>query len=213
MDDVFSRIYREGAWTHGSGPGSLAEVNKPFIAYLTRFLAANRIARMVDFGCGDFQYMRRVDLAATEYVGLDVVPTLLETNRQKFGREGVTFSLTPDDLSELPSGDLLLLKDVLIHLPNSYAAELLHHAVGKYRFILAINNESEDPSEYNRDITAGEFRPVDISLAPFSLPSATIFHYGEAKMLDPTIPRMLALLRRSYVWPGRKHVQLYIAGE
>jgi hypothetical protein len=213
MDDVFSRIYSEDSWTHGSGPGSLPEANKPFIAYLGRFLVANRVTRMVDFGCGDFQYMRYVDLGATQYVGLDVVTQVLESNRKSFGRDGLTFQLTPDDLSELPSGDLLLLKDVLIHLPNSYAAVLLKHSLQKYRFILAINNKSDNPAAYNRDIAAGEFRPVDISLAPFSLPSATIYSYGQARMLDPTLPRMVALMRRKFVWPGKKHVQLCITGK
>ncbi|MGE3914219.1 MAG: class I SAM-dependent methyltransferase [Hyphomicrobiaceae bacterium] len=210
--DIFDQIYRSKYWTHGSGPGSIAAFNKPLIAYLDRFLAANRVKRLVDFGCGDFQYMRHVNLAATEYIGLDVVPRILEENRKNFGREGITFEETPDDLTELPGGDLLLLKDVLIHLPNSYIAPLLQHARRTYRFVLAINNESDDASAYNRDIAVGEFRPVDISLAPFSLPSATIFHYGAARMLDPTLPRVLAMATRKFVWPGKKHVQLCITG-
>jgi hypothetical protein len=204
----FRQIYASDLWTLGSGPGSLPVVNRPFIAFLETFIRENRIANIVDFGCGDWQYMSHVDLGGANYLGLDVVNQILVENTQRYGRPNVRFAPTPADLSNLPKGDLIIFKDVLVHLPNDYVAKVLGEARRKYRFLIAVNNVSSEPDAYNSDIKFGGFRPVDIALSPFSIPCATVLRLGPLRIPDPRLPWLFAVMRRRFVWPGLKHVQL-----
>jgi len=118
----FSNIYASDAWTMGSGPGSLHAVNRPFIDFLTNFIHNNDVHSIVDFGCGDWQYMKSVDLSGVRYLGLDVVDDVLSMVRKRHGRSNISFARTPENLADIPEGDLIIFKDVLIHLGNSYVA-------------------------------------------------------------------------------------------
>ena len=174
---IFETIYRSDTWTLGSGPGSLPTANAPLIEFLQKFIQKNRIARFVDFGCGDWQFMSAVDLGNVNYLGLDCRSVLVE-NRSRHQRSNVSFARTPDDLADLPEGDLILFKDVLVHLPNAYIAEALHQAWRKFRFIITVNNCTTDSNGYNSEIQCGGFRPVDIARPPFSLPCETVLQYA-----------------------------------
>jgi hypothetical protein len=206
--DAFGSIYASDAWSLGSGPGSLPSVNAPFTEFLESFIRYNGVGRLVDFGCGDWQYMSQVDLACSDYLGLDVVDSVLAENARRYKRAQVRFAHTPSDLAELPDGDLILFKDVLVHLPNNYVTAALFQAQRKFRFILAVNGFSADPAAYNSDIQFGGFRPVDLSRAPFLIRCATVLRYGTLRVPDPRLPWLTAVLRRRFVWPGLKHVQL-----
>jgi SAM-dependent methyltransferase len=206
--EPFQGIYASDSWALGSGPGSLSTINTPLIELLERFIRDNSVRRIVDFGCGDWQWMSQVDLAGTEYFGFDVVAGVLAKNAAAHKSQNVQFALTPDNLSDLPEGELIVFKDVLIHLPNAYVSELLAYARQKYRFILAINNETDNPSEYNSEIEFGGFRPVDLARPPFSMRCATVLRYGKLRVVDPRVPWIIAKLFRRFVWPGMKCVQL-----
>ena len=104
---IFETIYRSDTWTLGSGPGSLPTANAPLIEFLQKFIQKNRIARFVDFGCGDWQFMSAVDLGNVNYLGVDVVESVLVENRSRHQRSNVSFARTPDDLADLPEGDLI----------------------------------------------------------------------------------------------------------
>ena len=206
--EPFRAIYARDSWTLGSGPGSLRNLNAPFSEFLERFIRDNKIFKIVDFGCGDWQWMSGVDLNETNYYGFDVVDEVLAKNTSKYKRQNVCFDRTPENVADLTEGDLILFKDVLIHLPNAYVSELLACARRKFRFILAVNNFSEEPSDYNGEIEFGGFRPVDLARPPFSMHCATVLRYGKLRVVDPRLPWIVAILRRRFVWPGIKHVQL-----
>ena len=46
---------------------------------------------MLDIPCGDFRWMRNVDLSNTDYMGADIVNDLIQHNVEKYGREHVRF--------------------------------------------------------------------------------------------------------------------------
>lgn len=209
--NAFNEIYAKNAWTNGSGPGSHPAACGPLITFLQMFLRENRIRSMVDFGCGDWQFMSSISLQGVSYVGLDVVDSVLARNAELFGGPGVDFRHTPDDLSQLPSADLLFIKDVLIHVPNSYINQL-SNSFTKYKYVIAVNNRTGRAEDYNRDINFGEYRPVNMSADPFNFPCATVLNFGATRMPDPRLPRLLALVARRYIWPGEKHVQLFVNG-
>src|SRR5262249_54067998 len=117
---VFLDIYDNDTWGFGSGHGSLPRVTKPYSLFLQNFIRNNPIQTVVDYGCGDWQFSRIIDWDGIHYVGLDVSDELIVRNRRRYGTTTVRFELSPQKCADLPSGDLLLVKDVLQHLPNSY---------------------------------------------------------------------------------------------
>lgn len=124
---VFSEIYRDDRWNGGSGPGSDVEFCRPLVEWLVRYVEENGIRSLVDFGCGDFRWMPEVlRRTGIDYVGLDVVPSLIQSHRARFPqwRFDVVDASTARP-SVLPEADLYWAKDVLQHWPDEVIAGFL----------------------------------------------------------------------------------------
>lgn len=126
---VFAEIYGQDKWTGGSGPGSTAAFCRPLARWLRGYLLEHRIRSLVDLGCGDIQWMPGA-LAGldVDYVGLDVVPDLLEAHRQRLPADRFTFKLLDvarAPVTEIPAADLYWAKDVLQHWPSADVAQFL----------------------------------------------------------------------------------------
>ena len=117
---TFEGLYSAGGV--GSGPGSSPANTIEYRAFVSRFIEANGIRRVIDLGCGDWQVSRFLDWSGVEYVGLDVVPEIVERNRSRYGQANLRFEIC-DSPEALPEGDLLLSKELLQHLPNSTIVE------------------------------------------------------------------------------------------
>ena len=172
---AFERIYRENAWDEGSGPGSSTVNTIEYRAFISRFIDANDIKSVTDLGCGDWQFSRLLDWSGVQYLGLDIVPEIVERNRSRFGLANVRFQVFVS-AEALPGGDLLLSKEVLQHLPNSTIAQYLSAIRRKYRFAL-LTNSIEPGNLVNQDIEPGGFRPVRLQNPPFDAPGAVVFTY------------------------------------
>lgn len=60
---------------------------------------------MLDAPCGDFNWMRFVDLGKTHYIGCDIVPEVIETNGMRYAdREFHALDLAAEPL---PNVDLI----------------------------------------------------------------------------------------------------------
>jgi SAM-dependent methyltransferase len=199
--NIFEHIYRNDLWHGGSGPGSLPSVNRPYIRFLQSFLRHNQIETVVDLGCGDWQFSRRVDWGKARYLGLDVVPHVLEANRRRYGGAAVEFNVSPADPKDIPGADLLLIKDVFQHLSN----EKVHGYVNvfpKFKYVLVTNCIQKSRHLMNTDIADGGFRPVDLRLPPFARPMASVLEFGSKRIFNPW--------RFEFTTPGVKEVFLWI---
>jgi SAM-dependent methyltransferase len=123
-DEVFSEVYRNNLWGGDagelhSGPGSEGVAATSFVAWVSNFIAEHRVESVVDLGCGDFRVGRRLLKPGLTYVGVDVVPALIEYNTVEYGSDRVKFRLRDIIRDELPQGDLCILRQVLQHLSNA----------------------------------------------------------------------------------------------
>lgn len=171
----FDTIYRENAWGGGSGRGSTYNNNIDYVAFVARFIQRNNIRSVVDLGCGDWQFSRYMNWEGISYLGVDVVPSLVQRNNEIFGSETIKFILLPE-LFALPQAHLLLCKDVMQHWPNSMVADALGKISGKYQYILLTNDEEPSYGQ-NPDISLGQCRPLDVRKAPFNRRAATVFSW------------------------------------
>jgi hypothetical protein len=153
------------------GPGSTLDGSAAVRRALPALLRELRVRVLLDLPCGDFFWMREVDLAAAgveSYVGGDVVGDHVERNRRLHARPGVEFQRLDLTVDPLPRADLVLCRDCLVHL--SFAD--VHRALANLRrsgstFLLATTFPGRG---VNADIETGLWRPLDLQAPPFALP-------------------------------------------
>ena len=166
--EVFARIYEADDWDGGSGEGSARDATVSYREVLDRVIQSWDVRTVVDVGCGDWQLGELVDWSPVRYVGWDVVPAVVEANKQKFGHK-VEFHLGDARTEPLPKADLLIAKDVLQHWPNSDIREFLAKQHPRYRYMLITNDISSVhwTGPVNSESGLGGWRTLDLEAPPF----------------------------------------------
>ena len=172
LTKTFNRIYSEGVWGRDvggkgtSGSGSTLEITREYRAYLEDFIRKHRVGSIVDAGCGDWSFSSAIDWGGASYLGVDIASDVIEANRSKHQKRGVTFQVG-DITAELPPADLLISKDVLQHLPDALVHKFITNNLkkGKYKWVLLTN----DRGIGNTDIVPGGYRAIDLSAPPFEV--------------------------------------------
>jgi SAM-dependent methyltransferase len=173
VPSVFETIYQRGVWGGGSGAGSAPQNVRAYMSFLQAFLNNNPIRSVVDIGCGDWQFSQFINWGDRSYLGVDVVASVIQANEARFNRPNFEF-LCANPLNEAfdpPSGDLLLMKDVLQHLSNANVKKLLE-LTKRFRYALITNAYART----NDDCENGDTRPLDIREEPFDLKQAVLIY-------------------------------------
>jgi SAM-dependent methyltransferase len=184
--EVFSEVYAKGIWggpagSLCSGGGSDEEFAEPYCRHIQQFVAARGDAgvTIVDLGCGDFRVGERLIRYVPEsrYIGVDIVPGLIERNRTDYSTDRVSFVCRDIIDDELPQGDICLLRQVLQHLSNAEIASILRKlAVYRHVFITEQYPVSDLGVIPNRDKPHGPDVRLDrnsgvyLDKPPFALP-------------------------------------------
>ncbi|QVL57901.1 MAG: class I SAM-dependent methyltransferase [Simkaniaceae bacterium] len=178
-EKVFTYIYTLGEWDESgfSLSGSQVEITQDYMDYLQDFLRENDIHSVVDLGCGDWAFSRYIDWEGIEYLGIDIVHSVVERNQCLFSQPNVTFIYADGLNMELPEADLFLCKDVFQHLPNHAIIQILRQT-GKYKHCLITNYvDRRTLSSTNRDITVGNYHPIDLSKPPFNIRGEKVLNF------------------------------------
>lgn len=165
----FDAIYSVNRWGCGSGAGSLPQLTTGYRQFLQDFIAQHGIKTIADAGCGDWQFSRLMDFSAVQYTGYDVSSIVVEQNTKLYQKDNIKFVLYDGDFDRIEPADLLICKDVLQHLPNSYIQKFLQ-ILPKFKFALITNDIDElHPENNNVDLpVAGGFRTLDLTKEPFN---------------------------------------------
>lgn len=168
---VFDDFYRRNKWqgqTSLSGTGSDPGQTTRLEAELAGLLRDLGVRRLLDAPCGDYAWMRRVDLGGIQYVGGDIVAPLIEANRQRYAATGVEFRVLDVVSGPLPPADVVLCRDCLVHLPLRDALSALRTmARADISHLLLTTFPARDA---NVDIATGKWRPLNLERPPFNLP-------------------------------------------
>ena len=123
--DIFDQIYENSYWGKGSGGGSSPEATQPYKVFLEDFIRQYQIQSIVDLGCGDWQFSEFLDFGGATYIGIDASKRVIANNQKLFTRLGVSFANLPRHHHDIPSADLLVCKDVLMHLSTKEVHDIL----------------------------------------------------------------------------------------
>jgi 2-polyprenyl-3-methyl-5-hydroxy-6-metoxy-1,4-benzoquinol methylase len=142
VKEIFSAIYRERRWGAGedgfsSGDGTHApSVVLPYVSAVRSFLESlPSPPSVVDLGCGDFNVGEQLRPFCGPYVACDIVPALIERNKQKFADAKVNFRCLDIIDDELPAGDIVFLRQVLQHLNNAQILRIVPK-LHRYQFLV-----------------------------------------------------------------------------
>lgn len=190
---AFEDIYKNAAWgvnsanVGHSGSGSFLESTVVYRAFLQQFMKDNDIRSVVDAGCGDWEFSHAIDWTGIDYKGFDIVPSVIEANKTKYGTKTIQFFAANVVETELPAADLLISKHVLQHLPNADVAKFLKQ-LPRYKHILLTNSvERETFTGANVDIKPGEYRPLDVTRPPFGVGGAKVLSYWDGKDMHQVV--------------------------
>jgi SAM-dependent methyltransferase len=202
---VFSRLHEDSGWSDHH-PGSTLEATRPYRAFVEQFIVEHDVRSVLDAGCGLASYPRSIDWKGARYVGLDVVPGVVERNRSRFpGLEVVEGDVRRlDALGSLDANtgfDLLLVKDVLQHWSlDSVRAFFEQPALASFKHVLIVNCDDERGD--NADIADGGWRPLNLLGQPAAWEGArAVFRYATKRVIHRG-PRLAAraLLDRFEWW-------------
>jgi hypothetical protein len=174
VETVFTEIYHAGTWKElapaeesHSGAGSTVQATARVRAFLPKALAQLGAEVLLDAPCGDFNWMRHVELDV-DYVGADVVRELVEENTRQYAgtrRRFVHCDLLED---ELPKADVILCRDCLTH----FSPEDVWRAIENFRDSEAtwLLTSTYTSRTVNRPIETGKWTPYCLELPPFNFP-------------------------------------------
>jgi len=125
------------------------------------------------------------EVPSLHYIGLDVAPNLIEYNSRAFSSDNTQFICANAVTADLPSGDCLIIRQVLQHLGNDQVTSILSKTK-KFKYVLITEHLPVHPEQFNKDKKQGPdirlfYRSgVFIEEPPFGLKEATtVLEYRE----------------------------------
>ena len=172
LGTIFKNIYVKDKWQNKrkikesvSGPGSFLKntinIRKALPILLERF----NIKTMLDVPCGDLNWISKIlPFKNTTYIGADIVEDLIKKNKIKYPKYNFyTLDLVSD---ELPKVDLIMCRDILVHLSFeniTLALENIRKSGIKYLLTTSFSVKE------NKDIRNGQWRAINLEIFPFKL--------------------------------------------
>jgi hypothetical protein len=157
MKKMFSRAWSSDGETpcgQGSRLVNTADMRPALQALLIKY----GIDSIDDCGCGDFNWVKQLNLGGIDYIGYDVV------DRRRYDLPFEVKDIIRDELAECA---LIICKDVFIHWTN----EMIQAALSNFRdytnYLFAETTPGIDNSL--RDLSAGGFSRVNLEGLPFNL--------------------------------------------
>lgn len=168
---IFYDIYHSRSWSSEeslSGKGSEINQSIGVINQLPQVLSSLKIKSLLDVPCGDFNWMKQVNLDKISYTGGDIVSGLISSNKQ-FCNATRDFQAMDISSSKLPHADLILSRDCLVHFSFKNIYKTLENICdSNIKYIMMTH------FLYNReniDIPTGKWRTLNFELPPFNFPS------------------------------------------
>ena len=179
--DAMAQIYEMNLWGGGeadfySGSGShFPEFVDPYVKVVQSFFRSFEEPLVVcDLGCGDFNVGEKLVPDTKKYIGVDIVPALIERNKKMFQHPKVEFHCLDIAMDPLPSGDCAILRNVLQHLSNAEIQQVIPK-LSEYMYVIVTEHIPEDDFTPNKDIISGQGirlkkgSGVDLLAPPFGL--------------------------------------------
>jgi len=185
---IFSNIYDNygfGSTESRSGPGSTLEETKNLRHKIQELIQQKKIKSVVDFPCGDLNWIKEILSSIESYTGCDIVEQCININKQNFPNQN--FQCLDLASDPIPEADLLIVRDVIGHQPLEIGKQMINNILSSNcKYLLSTtwaskNGESwrkcntGDVDRQNEGVDFGSFYPVNLMAEPFNLPEAELY--------------------------------------
>ncbi|WP_024772637.1 class I SAM-dependent methyltransferase [Aquimarina macrocephali] len=160
--DAMEQVYEMKLWGGNksdfySGVGSHhPDIINPYIDVLTSFLTSfKKPLTVCDLGCGDFNVGKELVKHTNKYVAVDIVTDLIVRNKEKFKEENLEFHCLDIAVDDLPSGDCVLLRQVLQHLSNAEVQSIVSKLTD-FKYVILTEHIPEGDFIPNKEIISGQ---------------------------------------------------------
>jgi hypothetical protein len=171
MTEVFRHIHQTNLWNGPdsvSGAGASREQILVLESRLPALLRELSAEVMLDLPCGDFSWMRFLELPVPHYIGADIVPELVSRHQAEFGNAQRSFQVLDLTSDPLPAADLLLCRDCLVHLSFTDIRRAFEN-VNKSGIEYLLTTTFPE-CDTNEDVVTGDWRLLNLRLPPFNFP-------------------------------------------
>lgn len=167
--EKFTEIYRNNLWNNEesrSGGGSTVARTSKLRSQLPELLREKGIRSMCDAGCGDFNWMKHVDLTNIKYLGVDIVGDMIAANNKKYRSNNKSFLELDVIRDVLPTADLILCRECLFHLSfEDIFSAILNFKKSGARYLAATHNPG---IVENVDTVTGLCRRINFEIPPLN---------------------------------------------
>ncbi len=167
----FSRIYRNNLFLgteSRSGEGSGLSQTFTIRKEIPKLIIDLNVRSLIDAPCGDFLWMQEIDLPVEKYIGIDIVQEIIKDNQQKYGNGQRSFQNLNIIEDELPTADMILCRDCLVHLSYSHCKKIItNFRVSGSKYLLT-TTFIKRPNNVN--LGKGFWRPLNLEKTPFNFP-------------------------------------------
>ena len=198
--EKFTQIYKDNLWRSDesrNGSGSEYIATRSVVKELPKLCVNYEISSILDAPCGDFNWMKEIvgNVPNLKYIGGDIVREPIQHNRIQTQLKNCSFLELDITKDELPSVDLMLVRDCFIHLSYSDISRfLINFKKSKIKYLLT--TAYIDKSILNEDIATGDARYFNLFSAPLNFTNS-IYSFADGHPDEP--PKELHLFRNEDV--------------
>ncbi len=170
--EIFTQIYEKNKWGDDetrSGKGSNLDRTEQLRQKLPGVLAQLNVRTLLDIPCGDYYWMKQIDLAVDLYIGADIVASLVQENSLHYGNQHRQFRQLDLLHDKLPQADAILCRECLGHLSFEDIILAISNIKASSAVFLLTTHFSE--LRRNSDIVTGKHLPLNLQLPPFGWPA------------------------------------------
>lgn len=170
MENKFTQIFNKNLFLGKesvSGTGSDLTQTQIIRSELPKLLKKLNAQIFIDAPCGDFYWMKYVDLENIDYIGLDIVEKIISTNKKLYGNNRRKFIRKNIVSDLLPGADVILIRDCLVHLDTeSIFKTIINLKKSNITYLLTTSFPKLD---FNKELTQ-IWRPLNLQIAPYNFP-------------------------------------------
>lgn len=171
VEQKFENIFKNNSWggrNSVSGRGSDPDQTKYIIKEIPLLFKDMNVSTILDIPCGDFNWMRNIDLSKIKYIGADIVKEIIKNNKDRYEKSNISFRHVNLIEDALPQVDLILIRDCLVHMSYDDIFKSLDNvcrSMSKYLLTTSFIDRQD-----NKDIVTGGWRTINLQIAPFLFP-------------------------------------------
>jgi 2-polyprenyl-3-methyl-5-hydroxy-6-metoxy-1,4-benzoquinol methylase len=170
--EMFSNTYTYNRWGSSeslSGEGSEWVYANGYANNLIRIINQYQIKTIFDTSCGDWNWMKKIKEHLPNYIGNDVVESVIQRNTELYTTDTIRFKSGDmvENLSKEDSIDLVICRHTLEHLPTYYCIDFCNEVVKKAKYAIITSMNWNDVGNSELTPNGVSARAINLDKEPY----------------------------------------------